>query len=109
MQGIKYDDKKARFDLIPARALYDLADVYTYGAGKYSDRNWEAGISWGRVFAALMRHLWRWWGGEDLDQESGLPHLSHAAWGCITLLEYRRSHPELDDRPDSGFPTDQIL
>ncbi len=56
-------------------------------------------IAWGWVFAALQRHLWVFWGGRNLDPESGLPHLTHAAWGCLSLLEYFRTHPELDDKP----------
>lgn len=96
--GIKYDLGKLRFDLFPPVSLERVAEVYTYGASKYDDRNWEKGIKWGRVFAAVMRHLWAWWRGEAVDAESNLPHLAHAAWGCLTLLEYERTHPELDDR-----------
>lgn len=98
-QGLKHDAGKLRFDLIPPRPLEDLARVYTMGAAKYADRNWERGLAWGRVFGAIMRHLWAFWRGEDLDPESGLPHLAHAAWGCFSLLEYRHTHPEMDDRP----------
>ena len=103
-EGVKYDGEKARFDLIPARPLLDLAQVYTMGAKKYDDRNWEKGIKWGRIFAAIMRHMWAFWRGEDTDPESGLPHVVHAAWGCFTLLEYRHTHPELDDRAVSEEP-----
>ena len=95
----KYDDGKERFDLIPAVPLLKLAQIYTYGVGKYGDRNWEKGMKWGRVFAAIMRHLWKWWKGEKVDEESGLSHLAHAAWGCFALLEYETTHPEHDDRP----------
>ena len=97
--GVKLDDGKLRFDLFPPAPLEQIAAVYTYGAGKYDDRNWEKGISWGRIFAAIMRHLWKYWRGEWLDPESKLPHLAHAGWGCITLLEYANTHRELDDRP----------
>jgi hypothetical protein len=97
-EGKKYDQGKERFDLIPARPLFDLADVFTYGAVKYEDRNWEKGISYSRIFAAIMRHLWKWWKGENIDHESILPHLAHAAWGCFVLLEYERTHREKDDR-----------
>lgn len=97
--GRKDDLGKLRFDLVPALSLEDLARIYTYGAQKYADRNWEKGIEWGRVFAAMMRHLWAFWGGETTDPESGMPHMAHAAWGCFTLLEYARTHNELDTRP----------
>lgn len=100
--GYKDDAGKLRFDLIPAAALEALAEVYTVGAAKYEDRNWERGMRWGRVFAAVMRHLWAWWRGEDADPETGLSHLAHAAWGCLALIEYGRTHRELDDRPRAG-------
>lgn len=100
-QARKDDHGKLRFDLIPPGPLKDLAAVYTVGASKYGDRNWEQGLAWGRVFAAIQRHLWAWWGGEDLDPEDGLSHLAHAAWGCFTLLEYAQTHPEMDERKEA--------
>ena len=96
--GRKDDQGKLRFDLLPVRPLESVASIYTYGAGKYDDNNWRDGIQWGRVFGATMRHLWAFWRGEDLDDESGLPHLAHAAFGCLTLLEFMETHRELDDR-----------
>ncbi len=102
--AVKHDEGKARFDLIPPGPLLELAEVYTKGAEKYDPRNWEKGMSWGRIFAALMRHLWKFWRGEVADPEDGLSHLAHAAWGCMTLMEYRRTHPELDDRSGSRKP-----
>lgn len=87
--GVKYDDGKNRYDLIPKDALDELTKVYTMGAKKYDDRNWEKGMSWGRIFAAIMRHLWAMWGGEDRDKESGLLHVTHAAWGCFSLASYQ--------------------
>ena len=102
--GVKFDDQKLRFDLFPPRALEQVAKIYTHGAVKYAPRNWENGISWGRIFAAVMRHLWAWWYRRDKDHDSGLSPLAHAAWGCLTLLEYERTHPELDDRSEHCEP-----
>lgn len=39
------------------------------------------------------------WDGEDLDSESGLPHIAHAMCGCSFLLEYMKTCKSLDDRP----------
>lgn len=102
IDGRKNDDQKTRYDLLPQRPLHLLAEVYTFGAGKYSDRNWEKGMRWGRVFAAIMRHLWAFWGGENNDEESGLPHLAHAAFGCLALMEYKDTQSRYDDRPFGG-------
>jgi hypothetical protein len=98
MQGRKDDTGKARFDLIPVKPLFKVAEVYTIGAAKYDDRNWEKGIKWGRVFGAMMRHAWDWWGGERYDPKDGQHHLASVAWAALTLMEYEETHPELDDR-----------
>lgn len=105
-EGKKFDNGKLRFDLMPVDSLMELAGVYTYGAAKYDDRNWERGIAWSRVFAAMMRHAWAFWSGEDNDPESGLPHMAHAAWCCMALIHYAHFNRELDDRKN-GKQTDE--
>jgi len=99
-EGRKDDQQKLRFDLVPPDALTELVRVYTFGAGKYDDRNWEQGIKYGRVYAAAQRHLNAWLGGEEKDSESGIHHLAHAAWNCMSLLAYElRGMKDFDDRP----------
>lgn len=100
--GRKFDDGKPRFDLVPPDPLIALAALYTVGAKKYAARNWELGIPWGRVFGAMMRHAWKFWRGEDNDPEDGQPHLASVAWCALALLEYSKTHPELDDRVKKG-------
>ena len=102
--GGEKETKLARFDLIPPRELTELAKVYGHGCLKYAPRNWERGYAWGLSYAALQRHLQAFWNGEDLDPESGLPHLSHAAWHCLTLQFFHQHYPELDDRSTHGHP-----
>jgi len=97
-EGIKHDDGKLRFDLIPVYPLEKLAEVYTIGAKKYDDWNWAKGMNWSRIFAALERHLQAWKRGEEIDPENGQLHLASAAWGCLTLMEYGRIRREFDDR-----------
>jgi hypothetical protein len=94
-----YDAGKPRYDLIPADALEELAKVYGAGAAKYSDRGWGVGMSWSRYFGSLMRHCWAWWRGEELDPETGLHHLAHAAWNALALLAYAKRNVGTDDRP----------
>jgi hypothetical protein len=93
--GVKFDEGKARFDLLPPEPLEALAALYAYGAQKYADRNWEKGMSWGRVFAAMMRHAWKFWRGQDYDDdprwaEMGVKvhHLTAVAWGAFALYTY---------------------
>jgi len=100
--------KEARFGLIPVYPLWTLARVFGRGAQKYKERNWEKGYVWSRTFAALMRHAWAFWAGEDDDTESGLPHMAHVAWHAFVLLEYSRTNREKDDRP-STLPAGPML
>lgn len=96
--GTKYDGGKLRYDLIPIGPLAEVAKVYTLGAEKYDDRNWEKGLAWGRVYAALQRHANAWWGGEVHDPVEGQHHLSSVVWCALALMEFEQTHPELDDR-----------
>lgn len=91
--------KTARFDLIPKAPLWLLAELYGRGSLKYEPRNWERGYEWSKSFAALNRHLWLFWSGEDTDPETGLPHLASVAWHAFALQEWAETHPEFDDRP----------
>jgi hypothetical protein len=101
--GLKYDSDKIRLDLLPIRPLEEIGRVLTYGAVKYSERNWEKGFSWSRPYAAALRHLFAFWNGETHDKETGLHHLAHAACCVIFLLEFHWSGAGRDDRPAGGL------
>jgi hypothetical protein len=97
--GVKFDSKKIGVWMLPVDPLEDIARVLDFGAQKYAAYNWTGGISYSRIYGSLLRHLWAWWKGEDLDPESGLSHLSHAGCNILFLLQYARSRKEFDDRP----------
>ena len=90
--------KDERFDLVPVEPLEELARVYGWGAKKYADHNWARGYKWGYSYGACLRHLNAFWRGEERDQESGLLHLAHAAWHCLTLMWYVIHKAGTDDR-----------
>ncbi len=99
-QGTKHDGDKLRWDLAPWDAVGSFVEILTFGARKYSDRNWEKGIKHSRLFAATQRHLTAWWQGEDLDPETGKSHLAHAACDVLFMLAFVvRGRTDLDDRP----------
>jgi len=92
--------KPERFDLIPALPLLQLAEVYGRSVkpfGRYEVNNWRRGYSWSLSYAAMQRHANAFWSGQDKDV-SGCYHLAHVAWHAFALLEFIRTHPELDDR-----------
>lgn len=95
----RYNGGKPDLSLIPMATLCDEARVWEYGKAKYAAWNWAKGMVWSAPFASLMRHMAAWQSGEDVDAESGLPHLAHAACNLRMLTMYTKTYPEGDDRP----------
>lgn len=97
--GVKFDNGKVRYDLLPPEGVNAVAVILTLGAEKYSARNWELGMDWSRPFGACLRHLFAWWGGEDRDPDTGKSHLWHAACNLFFLITYEKRGVGKDDRP----------
>lgn len=104
--GVKKDEGKARFELLAYEVLYAVSRILTKGAEKYADRNWEKGISYGRVFGAAQRHLSDWWnarleGKDGINHADGSEsHIDHAICELMFLSAYeKRKKVEFDDRP----------
>lgn len=97
-EGVKFDQGKTRYDLIPPEVEEAIGQVLTFGAAKYGQRNWELGMAWGRPYAALRRHMGAWWGGEDTDPETGMSHLWHAACCIAFLVAFEARGVGTDDR-----------
>lgn len=99
--------KPQRYSLLPKPALDAISEVLAYGAQKYAtettsgDHNWRKGYEWSKSHDAMGRHLWAHINGEDLDPDSGLPHLAHlGAHVCfmLTWLAEGGVFTEFDDR-----------
>ena len=103
--ALKFDDDKLPVNLLSSEALLQTAAVLKFGADKYSEHNWRQGFAWSRPLAAAMRHIMAFNDGEDKDLESGLSHLAHAMCCIMFLLEFEKTHRELDDRYKVDVPT----
>ena len=98
--GIKNDSLKPRMSLVPQLAIYLVARVMTYGEKKYKTYNWQNGFDWTFLADAWQRHGVAFLLGEDMDPESGEPHLAHLAASCLMLLENCYLWPDRDDRSE---------
>jgi hypothetical protein len=96
--AVKFDGDKIRYELIAPEAQKELARVLTFGAKKYDDHNWRKGFAWSRLDGSLERHLQAWRQGEEIDPESGLPHLGHAYACLMMLLSHTITNIGVDDR-----------
>lgn len=144
-KGLRFNKGKNRIELIPTKPIQLLGEVYTRGAHKYSKYkkedgsivlgkdinieeasklemvyngadNWRNGLSWTEAIGSVERHINAYKNGEDMDPELGTYHLANAAWGLFALLEFYKTHPELDDRnhrylkrPRIGLDIDNVI
>lgn len=96
--AMKFDQDKLPLHLLSTEAMNQTAAVLAFGADKYAAHNWRKGFAWSRPLSAALRHITAFNAGEDKDPESGLSHLAHAACCIMFLLEFEKTHKELDDR-----------
>lgn len=76
------------------------------GACKYGRTNYRAiGVRASIYYDAAMRHLSRWFEGENTDPDSGLPHLAHVL-ACVAIVVDADAAGKLnDDRMiKGGYP-----
>ena len=100
--GAEKGTKAERYDLLPVEALATVARHYGVGAAKYADHNWRKGYEWSKSYAALQRHANAFWSGEDIDAETGSPHMAGVAFHALTLITYMREQRAFDDRFKPG-------
>jgi hypothetical protein len=99
MSGIKFDGGKDPWHLAPWESFRAIVIIMAFGAKKYGDRNWEAGMDWSRLYSATLRHITAWWMGEAADPETGYSHLWHAGCCICFLIAYEIRGIGRDDRP----------
>ena len=97
-RGLRFNEEKIRYDLIPPLANREYAKVWTQALGKYPEGNWEKGMPWTEVIASAMRHLEAIRLGEDIDAESGLLHAAHLQANAAMLTEYYFTKQDFDNR-----------
>lgn len=97
--GLKYDTGKPDMSLIPTAAALEEAAVWSYGKAKYSQFQWHKGITYGKILAAMERHLVLLKAGADYDYENKLHNAAAIRCGAAMLIQFTlEDRFELDDR-----------
>lgn len=100
---------KLHVGLVPDSLVTAAAMAFTEGAAKYGRYNWRiAGVRASIYHDALRRHLAKWWNGEDVDRQTGVPHLASVAACAAILIDADLLGKLTDDRPPSAPETDDI-
>lgn len=101
--------KKAPLRYVPPALMLEVAPIMENGAMKYGPFNWrEQPVSAVTYVEAVQRHLFAWLDGQENAEDSGLPHLAHAAASLGILLDAIANKTLLDDRGHPG-PAPDIL
>lgn len=92
--GFKLDDGKLQWHLLLQgcmKALTGAVQVLMYGLNKgYPDHNWKK-VDAARYKNAAARHFFAYLNGEDIDPESGLPHIDHLLTNILFLSEFHHN------------------
>lgn len=90
--------KKLQWTLIDFKALEGMVRALEFGANKYAKDDWKKGIETKKIADKIMRHLVEYLDGNDLDEESGLPHIDHLQANAMYLSYMMKFKPEFDNR-----------
>ena len=101
-EGVKYDQEKIDWTLLPFDTLKQVVEVLELGAKKYAPDNWKKVLPPERYIKAAFRHLIDYQYTSKIDDESGKSHLAHA----VCCLLFKMWH---DDNEDSMNLDDLII
>lgn len=86
--------------LVPPTAIAYMALASTEGDLKYGGYNWrDAGVKASVYVAACMRHLWKWYLGQECDPKTQVPHLASVLQSIAIIVDAYECGKLVDDRP----------
>ena len=85
-QGVKHDQGKPDYTLLPMDALEEVVKVLAHGAQKYSRDNWRH-VAAERYHQAAWRHRVAHTRGDLIDEDSGCLHLAMEAANALIALQ----------------------
>lgn len=93
--------RKTPISTLPIRVLWRVGLAMLEGALKYGRHNYRAAGVRASVYfdAAVGRHLFGWWEGEDIDPDSKLHHIDKAIAALMVMRDSMLEGNFVDDRP----------
>lgn len=82
--GAHREDKngKGKFNLLPPRAIKEIANRLEIGSKKYGDKDWSKGIPFSMLLDSALRHQFQYLAGKNDEN-----HLSAAITNLLQMLE----------------------
>jgi hypothetical protein len=96
--------KKTPMTLLPVEGVRQGAMAMKHGADKYGAYNWRDKKVQALIYAdAIIRHVYEWVDGNDVDKDSGLHPLAHVVANGALVLDAIKHGNLIDNRPSKLF------
>ena len=76
-QGTRHNEGKPKWSLVHYKSMEPMIRVLEWGAEHYGVDNWKKGLDKKEILESMQRHLAALMDGEELDPQTGLPHMGH--------------------------------
>jgi len=97
-KALRYNTGKLEWTLIDFESLEPMVKVLMFGAHKYAPNNWKKGQTYTTIIDCTIRHLTAILRGEDIDPDSGEPHIGHVQCNAMFLSYMMKHKPDFDNR-----------
>lgn len=97
-KAMRFNESKLQWSLVDYKSLEPMVRVLEFGAKKYDIDNWKKGLDTLQVCESLLRHIYAFMDGEDIDPESGESHIGHMMCNTLFLSYTLSNKPNFDIR-----------
>ena len=97
-RATRHNEGKLRWSLVDFNSFSPMVKVLEFGAKKYGIDNWKKGLYTTQICESMLRHIFAYLDGENLDEDSGLSHIGHIQANSMFLGFMDLKIPQFDDR-----------
>lgn len=94
----RFNAGKLQWSMVDFKSLEDMVRVLEFGAKKYSRNNWKKGLKTTEIVDSMLRHIYAYLDGEDVDPESGINHTGHIMCNAMFLSHMHLFRKDMDTR-----------
>lgn len=94
----RFNDGKLQWSMVDFKSLEDMVRVMEFGAKKYGRNNWKKGLKTTEIVDSMLRHIYAYLDGEDVDPESGINHTGHIMCNAMFLSHMHLFRKDMDTR-----------
>ena len=100
-QADRFNGGKPQWAIVDFKSLEPMVEVLEFGAKKYARDNWKKGLPTREICESLLRHIFAYLDGEDVDPESGISHIGHMQCNTMFLAYMERELKEQFDNREN--------